>query len=104
MEIMSQDVIAKSEQDSKMMNNKKVLAKYPNAIAERHETEFEVGFRGKGVPFFSIKENPDSIYTIGFGATKKEAWQTATQWLKCEPSKDPNYKGYLVKDAKLYME
>jgi hypothetical protein len=86
------------------MNNKKVLAKYPNAIAQRFETEFEVGFRGKGVPFFVIKENPDSIYTIGFGATEREAWQMATQWLKNKTSKLEGYKGYLIEDAKLEME
>jgi hypothetical protein len=87
-----------------MKNNKKVLAKYPNAIAQRFETEFEVGYRGKGVPVYIIKENPDSIYTIGFGYTEKEAWQMATSWLGNKPLKDPNYKGYLVEDAKLEME
>jgi hypothetical protein len=88
----------------RMMDNKKVLAKYPDAIAQRFETEFKEGFRGKGVSFYVIKENPDSIYTIGFGLTQKKAWQMATQWLKLKPSKDPNYKGYLVEDAKLEME
>lgn len=87
-----------------MTNKKKVLAKYPDAIAERHETEFEVGFRGKGVPFYIIKENADSIYTIGFDKTEKEAWHVAALWLDNKPSKDPNYKGYPVEDAKLYME
>jgi hypothetical protein len=86
------------------MDNKKVLAKYPNAIAQRFETEFEVGFRSKGVPVYIIKENADSIYTIGFGYTEKEAWQMATAWLDNKPSNDPNYKGYLVEDAKLEME
>lgn len=86
------------------MNNKRVLAKYPNAIVQEYKTEFEVGYRGKGVSVFIIKENPDSLYTIGFGYTKKEAWQMATVWLQNKPSKDPNYKGYLVEDAKLEME
>ena len=86
------------------MNNKRVLARYPNAIAQRFETEFEEGFRGKGVPVYIIKENEDSIYTVGFGPTEKEAWQMATGWLSNKPSKDPNYKGYLIKDAILEME
>ena len=86
------------------MNNKRVLARYPNAIAQRFETEFEEGFRGKGVPVYIIKENEDSIYTIGFGYTEKEAWQMATEWLKNKPLKDPSYKGYLIKDAILEME
>ncbi len=86
------------------MNNKKVLAKYPNAVAQEFKTEFEVGFRGKGVSFFIIKENPDSIYTIGFDETEEEAWHVAALWLDNKPSKDPNYKGYLIEDAKLYME
>lgn len=86
------------------MNNEKVLAKYPNAIAQRFETEFEEGFRGKGVPFYIIKENADSIYTIGFGDTEKEAWEMATVWLKNKPSNLPGYKGYLIKDATLEME
>ena len=87
-----------------MKNNKKVLAKYPNAVAQRYVTEFEEGYRGKGIPFYIIKENPDSIHTIGFGATEKEAWQTATQWLKNETSKLEGYEGYLIEDAKLEME
>jgi len=86
------------------MNNKRVLARYPNAIAQRFETEFEEGFRGKGVPVYIIKENVDSIYTVGFGPTEKEAWQMATAWLNNKPSKDPNYKGYLIGDAILEME
>jgi hypothetical protein len=86
------------------MNNKKVLARYPNAIAQRFETEFEEGFVGKGVPVYIIKENEASIYTIGFGYTEKEAWQMATSWLNNKPLKDPSYKGYLIEDAKLYME
>lgn len=86
------------------MNNKKVLAKYPNAIAQRFETEFEEGFVGKGVSVYIIKENADSIYTIGFGYTEKEAWQMATAWLKNKPSKSSTYKGYLIKDAILDME
>ena len=28
----------------------------------------------------------------------------ATAWLQNKPSKDPNYGGYLVEDAKLEME
>jgi hypothetical protein len=86
------------------MNNKKVLSKYPNAVAQQFKTEFEVGFRGKDVPFYLIKENHNSIYTIGFGYTEKEAWQMATAWLGNKPSKDPSYKGYLIEDAKLEME
>ena len=86
------------------MNNKKVLAKYPNAIAQEFKTEFEEGFRGKGVSFYVIKDYPDSIYTVGFGITEKEAWQVATAWLQNKPSNDPNYKGYLIKDATLEME
>ena len=86
------------------MNNKKVLAKYPNAVAQEFKTEFEEGFRGKGVPFYIIKENSDSIYTIGFDETEEEAWHVAALWLDNKPSKDPNYKGYLIEDAKLYME
>jgi len=86
------------------MDNKKVLSKYPNAVAKRFKTEFEVGFRGKDVPFYLIFENINSIYTIGFGYTEKEAWEMATAWLQNKPSKDPNYKGYLAEDAKLEME
>jgi hypothetical protein len=87
-----------------MMNNKRVLARYPNAIAQRFETEFEEGFRGKGVPVYIIKENEDSIYTIGFGYTEKEAWQMATSWLNNKPSNSSTYMGYLIKDAILDME
>jgi len=86
------------------MNKEKVLAKYPNAVAQEFKTEFAVGFRGKGVPFYIIKENSDSIYTIGFDETEEEAWHVAALWLDNKPSKDPNYKGYLIEDAKLYME
>lgn len=86
------------------MNNKRVLAKYPNAVAQEYKTEFKEGFRGKGVPFYIIKETPDSIYTIGFGITEKEAWQVATAWLQSKPLKDPSYKGYLIEDATLWME
>jgi hypothetical protein len=86
------------------MNKEKVLAKYPNAVAQEFKTEFTVGFRGKGVPFYIIKENSDSIYTIGFDETEEEAWHVAALWLDNKPSKDPNYKGYLIEDAKLYME
>lgn len=86
------------------MNNKRVLAKYPNAVVQEYKTEFKEGFRGKGVPFYVIKDYPDSIYTVGFGITEKEAWQVATAWLQNKPSKDPNYKGYLIKDATLEME
>jgi|688.fasta_scaffold305951_3 hypothetical protein len=86
------------------MDNKKVLEKYPDAVAQEFKTEFEVGFRGKDVPFYIIKENQDSVYTIGFGSTEKEAWQMATVWLESKPSKLPDYKGYLIEDAKLEME
>jgi hypothetical protein len=86
------------------MNNKRVLAKYPNAVAQEYKTEFEEGFRGKGVSFYVIKETTDSIYTVGFGITENEAWQMATAWLQNKPSKDPKYKGYLIKDATLEME
>lgn len=86
------------------MNNKKVLAKYPTAIAVEYKTQFDVGFRPKGVSFFIIQEGKDSEYALGFGSTEKDAWMMATNWLKVDMSFIKDYKGYPIEDAKLEME
>tara|TARA_R110000868_G_scaffold4165_1_gene25805 strand:+ start:3802 stop:4062 length:261 start_codon:yes stop_codon:yes gene_type:complete len=86
------------------MNNKKVLAKYPTAIAVEYKTQFDEGFRPKGVSFFIIQEGKESKYSLGFGLTEKYAWMMATIWLKNDMSFFKDYKGYPIEDAKLEME
>jgi hypothetical protein len=86
------------------MNNKRVLAKYPTAIAVEYKTQFDVGFRPKGVSFFIIQEGKDSEYALGFGLTEKGAWMMATAWLQNDMSFIKDYKGYPIEDAKLEME
>lgn len=86
------------------MNNKKVLAKYPTAIAVEYKTEFDEGFRPKGVSFFIIQEGKESEYALGFGLTEKDAWGMATIWLNNDMSFIKDYKGYPIEDAKLEME
>ena len=86
------------------MNNKRVLAKYPTAIAVEYKTQFDEGFRPKGVSFFIIQEGKESEYALGFGLTEKGAWEMATIWLKNDMSFIKDYKGYPIEDAKLEME
>jgi hypothetical protein len=86
------------------MNNKRVLKRYPTAIAVEYRTQFDVGFVGKDVKFFIIQERRDSEYALGFGRTEKEAWQMATVWLDVDTSALKDYKGYPIEDAKLEME
>lgn len=86
------------------MNNKRVLKKYPTAIAVEYKTKFDVGFRPKGVSFFIIQEGKDSEYALGFGSTEKDAWSMATKWLKNDMSFIKDYKGYPIEEAKLEME
>ena len=86
------------------MDNKRVLKKYPTAIAVEYRTEFEVGFVGKGVKFFVIQESKDSEYALGFGRSEKDAWKMATAWLDNDMSMFKDYKGYPLEEAKLEME
>jgi|LakMenE01Jun11ns_1017448.scaffolds.fasta_scaffold9642824_1 hypothetical protein len=86
------------------MNNKKVLEKYPTAIAVEYQTKFDVGFVGKGQKFYIIQDREDSEYALGFGRTEKAAWEMATIWLKNDMSMFPDYKGYPIEEAKLEME
>lgn len=86
------------------MNNKRVLAKYPTAVAVEYKTRFDEGFRQKGVSFFIIQEGKDSGYALGFGSTEKAAWMMATAWLQNDMSFIKDYKGYPIEDAKLEME
>ena len=86
------------------MNNKRVLAKYPTAVAVEYKTQFDVGFRPKGVSFFIIQESKESEYALGFGSTEKSAWMMATAWLQNDMSFIKDYKGYPIEDAKLEME
>jgi len=86
------------------MDNKKVLERYPTAIAVEYKTQFEVGFVGKDVSFFIIQESKDAKYALGFGRTEKSAWEMATIWLKNDMSFIKDYKGYPIEDAKLEME
>lgn len=86
------------------MDNKKVLERYPTAIAVEYKTQFNEGFRPKGVSFFIIQEGKDAEYALGFGLTEKSAWEMATIWLKNDMSVFKDYKGYPIEDAKLEME
>jgi hypothetical protein len=86
------------------MDNKRVLKRYPTAIAVEYRTQFDVGFVGKDVKFFIIQESKDSKYALGFGRTEKVAWQMATAWLQNNMSVFKDYKGYPIEDAKLEME
>ena len=86
------------------MDNKRVLAKYPTAIAVEYETKFHVGFVGKGVKFYIIQESKDSEYALGFARSERGAWQMATAWLGNDMSVFKDYKGYPIEDAKLEME
>jgi hypothetical protein len=86
------------------MDNKRVLAKYPTAIAVEYETKFDVGFVGKGVKFYIIQESKDSEYALGFARSERGAWQMATAWLQNDMSFIKDYKGYPIEDAKLEME
>jgi hypothetical protein len=86
------------------MDNKKVLKRYPTAIAVEYQTQFDVGFVGKGSKFYIIQEGKDSKYALGFGRSEKTAWQMSTAWLNNDMSIFKNYKGYLIEDAKLEME
>lgn len=87
-----------------MMNNKKVLKRYPTAIAVEYRTQFDVGFVGKDAKFYIIQEGKDSKYALGFGRSEKTAWQMATDWLQNDMSVFKDYKGYPIEDAKLEME
>jgi hypothetical protein len=86
------------------MDNKKVLERYPTAIAVEYKTQFDVGFVGKDVSFFIIQESKDAKYALGFGRSEKDAWEMATIWLKNDMSFIKDYKGYPIEDAKLEME
>jgi hypothetical protein len=86
------------------MNNKRVLKRYPTAIAVEYRTQFDVGFRPKGVKFFVIQKSKYSKYALGFGLTEKDAWSMATIWLKVDTSRLKGYRGYPVSDARLEME
>ena len=86
------------------MDNKRVLKKYPTAIAVEYRTQFDVGFVGKGVKFYIIQEGNDTEYALGFGRSEKDAWMMATAWLKNDMSFIEDYKGYPIEDAKLEME
>jgi hypothetical protein len=86
------------------MNNKKVLEKYPTAIAVEYRTQFDVGFVGKGVKFYIIQEGNDTEYALGFGRSEKDAWKMSTAWLQNDMSFIKDYKGYPIEDAKLEME
>ena len=86
------------------MNNKRVLAKYPTAIAVEYKTQFDEGFRPKGVSFFIIQEGKDSEYALGFGRSEGDAWKMAKAWLGNDMSVFKDYKGYPIEDAKLEME
>lgn len=86
------------------MDNKRVLKKYPTAIAVEYRTKFDAGFVGKGVKFFVIQESKDSEYALGFGRSEKDAWKMATAWLDNDMSMFKDYKGYPLEEAKLEME
>ena len=86
------------------MNNKRVLAKYPTAIAVEYKTQFDEGFRPKGVSFFIIQEGKESEYALGFGRSEENAWKMAKAWLGNDMSVFKDYKGYPIEDAKLEME
>jgi hypothetical protein len=86
------------------MDNKRVLKKYPTAIAVEYRTQFDVGFVGKGVKFYIIQEGNDTEYALGFGPSEKAAWKMATAWLQNDMSFIKDYKGYPIEDAKLEME
>jgi hypothetical protein len=86
------------------MDNKKVLERYPTAIAVEYKTQFDVGFVGKDVSFFIIQEGKDAEYVLGFGRSEKDAWKMAKAWLGNDMSMFKDYKGYPIEDAKLEME
>jgi hypothetical protein len=86
------------------MNNKRVLKRYPTAIAVEYRTQFDVGFVGKDVKFFIIQESRDSEYALGFARSERGAWQVAESWLQNDMSMFKDYKGYPIEDAKLEME
>ena len=86
------------------VNIKTVLAKYPTAIAVEYKTQFDVGFRPKGVSFFIIQEGKDAKYALGFGSTESDAWMMATNWLENDTPAFDDYAGYPIEDAKLEME
>jgi hypothetical protein len=86
------------------MNNKKVLERYPTAIAVEYRTKFDVGIVGKGVKFYIIQESKDSEYALGFARSERGAWQMAESWLQNDMSMFPDYKGYPIDQAKLEME
>ena len=85
------------------VNIKTVLEKYPTAISVEHKTQFDVGFRPKGVSFFIIQEGKYAKYALGFGSTESDAWMMATNWLENDDD-DDDYVGYPIEDAKLEME
>jgi hypothetical protein len=86
------------------MDNKKVLERYPTAIAVEYKTQFNEGFRPKGVSFFIIQEGNDAEYALGFGRSEEDAWKMAKAWLGNDMSVFKDYKGYPIEDAKLEME
>jgi hypothetical protein len=86
------------------MDNKRVLKRYPTAIAVEYRTQFDVGFVCKDVKFFIIQESKDSKYALGFARSERGAWQMATAWLQNDMSAFKDYKGYPIEDAKLEME
>jgi hypothetical protein len=86
------------------VNIKSVLEKYPTAISVEHKTQFDVGFRPKGVSFFIIQEGKDAKYALGFGSTESDAWMMATNWLENNTPAFDGYVGYPIEDAKLEME
>jgi hypothetical protein len=86
------------------VNIKSVLEKYPTAISVEHKTQFDVGFRPKGVSFFIIQEGKDAKYALGFGSTESDAWMMATNWLENDTPAFDDYVGYPIEDAKLEME
>ena len=86
------------------MNNKRVLKRYPTAIAVEYRTQFDVGFVGKDVKFFIIQESRDSEYALGFARSERGAWQVAESWLQNDMSMFKDYKGYPIEEAKLEME
>jgi len=83
------------------MDNKRVLKRYPTAIAVEYQTQFEEGFVGKGSKFYIIQEGKDSKYALGFARSEKVAWMVATAWLDNDMSAFKDYKGYPIEDAKL---
>ena len=84
------------------MNNKRILKKYPKAVALKFKIRFGMS-RPVGTEFFVIAPSPHSKFCIGMGWTEKKAWQFANSVI-------PNWTHngqkltYSIESARLEME